>query len=189
MEIRVATSADGEGVFQIYNHYIKEDTATFEITQLSPKIMSQRIHDTLVDFPYLVCEEEGEILGYCYAHLLGTREAFRYGAELCIYLRPGETGRGVGELLYRCLMALLTRQGICNFYASITHENEGSIRFHQKLGFAQVGRIPRAGYKFGRWLDLCWLSKSVNQTETPVKFIRFTDMKKSEIILILSEIR
>lgn len=188
MEIRVATPADGGAVYEIYSHYIATSSATFEITQLSPEIMSDRIAATLPDFPYLVCLEKGEIVGYCYAHRLGEREAFQYGAELCIYLRPEGTSRGVGTRLYRCLMALLARQGICNFYASITHENQGSIRFHQKLGFKLVGQIPRAGYKFDRWLDLCWLSKTAPESKSPDRFIPFTALDITEINYIVDRI-
>ncbi len=185
MEIRVATPADGGAIFEIYGHYIVNSSATFEITQLSPEIMSSRIAETLADFPYLVCLDGGEIVGYCYAHRLGEREAFRYSAELCIYLRPEGTSRGVGTRLYRCLMALLQRQGICNFYASITNVNQGSIRFHERLGFRYVGAMVRAGYKFDRWLDLCWLHKPVENSEIPGKLIPFTELDRQEIASII----
>ncbi len=185
MGIRVATPADGAALFDIYGYYIENSTATFEITQITPEIMENRIADTLRDFPYLVWEENGVILGYCYAHRLGEREAFQFGAELCIYLHPQCVGGGVGSQLYCKLMALLSRQGICNGYASITSENEGSIRFHHRHGFQSVGCIPRAGYKFGRWLDLCWLSKPLNLTKMPGKVIPFIELDTIEVQSIL----
>lgn len=185
MGIRVATPADGAALFDIYGYYIENATATFEITQITPEIMGERIAETLRDFPYLVWEENGIILGYCYAHRLGEREAFRFGAELCIYLHPQCVGGGVGSQLYSKLMALLSQQGICNAFASITAENEGSIRFHCRHGFQMVGTIPRAGYKFDHWLDLCWMWKPLNLTETPDKVIPFTELDNNKIQDIL----
>ncbi len=176
MKLRVATPADGAAIFKIYSYYIENDTATFEITQLSPEIMSQRIQETLRDYPFLVWEEGGTIIGYSYAHRVGVREGFDYSAELSVYLSPKYQGGGIGRVLYETLMELLTLQGVCNVYATITHENRGSIQFHERLGFTQVGQITRAGYKLGRWLDVCWLWKPLIACETPVKVIPFTEI-------------
>ena len=36
----------------------------------------------------------------------------------------------------------------------ITGSNIESLRFHERLGYAEWGRIPAAGRKFGEWHDL-----------------------------------
>lgn len=187
MKLRVATPADGASIFEIYSYYIENDTATFEISQITAEIMSKRIAQTLPSFPYLVCEIEGTVVGFAYAHRLGEREAFDFGAELCIYLSHRHCGGGVGTALYGALMALLREQGICNAYAGVTHENLGSLNFHRKFGFVPVGQIPRAGYKFGRWLDLCWLFKPMDSTENPVKVKHFSEIDNQIIQEILNQ--
>jgi phosphinothricin acetyltransferase len=37
--------------------------------------------------------------------------------------------------------------------------NAASIRFHERLGFTQVGHLREVGYKFDRWLDLVFLQR------------------------------
>jgi phosphinothricin acetyltransferase len=41
----------------------------------------------------------------------------------------------------------------------VSGENAGAPAFHTRIGVAEVGRIPRAGWKFGRWLDLALLQR------------------------------
>jgi phosphinothricin acetyltransferase len=41
----------------------------------------------------------------------------------------------------------------------VAGENAGALAFHARVGFAEVGRIPRAGWKFGRWLDLVLMQR------------------------------
>jgi len=43
--------------------------------------------------------------------------------------------------------------------AGIEAANTASVRLHASLGFAEVGRMPEVGCKFGRWLDLVLMQK------------------------------
>ena len=55
-------------------------------------------------------------------------------------------------------------------YALITTENEGSVRFHEKLGYTYHSTFENCGYKMGRWLGVIWLQKWLNPLGEPSSF-------------------
>ena len=165
--IRAAQESDIPQILEIYAPYIQNTTVTFEYTVPSPSEFLERFRSITRLFPWLVYEEGGIILGYAYASLPFSREAYRWCAEPSIYLRPEARGRHIGKMLYGCLEDLLTQMGCQKSYAIITGENEGSLLFHRALGYRDCGLFRRCGYKFGRWLDVYWLEKALNSVETP----------------------
>lgn len=72
---------------------------------------SDRIRETAAQFPYLVCEKDGGIIGYAYAHRIRERAAYDWDAELSVYLKQGMHGRGIGTVLLACLIELLEMPG------------------------------------------------------------------------------
>ena len=113
------------------------------------------------DYPYLVVEEDGSIVGFAYAHRLGERAAYAWNAELSIYFAPGCTSRGWGSVLFWALIDLLALQGVRNAYSLITVPNEASLALHEKLGFTLMGVQKEAGYKLGAWHDVAWLRMAI----------------------------
>ena len=124
------------------------------------------------------------ILGYAYAGSFGSRAAYDWTTELSVYLRMDCRGGGIGALLYHALEQELNRRGFCSAEACIAYidpEDEyltqGSVRFHERLGYRMVGCFDRCAYKFGRWYDMVWMEKFIGSHETPPP--RFK--KKSEL--------
>ncbi|MFX7776506.1 GNAT family N-acetyltransferase, partial [Acinetobacter baumannii] len=74
--------------------------------------MAARIADVQADFPWLVFEEQGEVLGYAYASKWKPRAAYRHLVESSVYLRHDAGGRGIGKQLYRELIAQLKPLGV-----------------------------------------------------------------------------
>ena len=165
--IRMAKEADGAALLAVYLPYM-ETTITFEYTAPTQEEFAGRVRDTLRDYPYLLCEEEGRVLGYAYAHRLKSRAAYQWDAELSVYLSREAYGRGIGRALYGALMDLLERQGVRNVYGVITADNERSIRFHRSMGFTDAGVHHKTGFKNGSWLDVVWLEKRLGGEEPPV---------------------
>ena len=165
--IRIAAEADAAAILSIYAPYILNSTATFEYDVPSCEAFLQRFRTVTAQFPWLVWEENGEILGYAYASAPYTRAAFSWCAEPSIYLKPEAQGRGIGKKLYAALEAILDTQGYQVLYALITAENEPSLRFHEKLGYARCACFADCGFKFGRWLGLVWMEKRQNSVEIP----------------------
>ena len=120
-----------------------------------------------LQFPWLLWEEDGQILGYAYASLPFSRAAYAWCAEPTIYLCPQARGKGIGKALYDALEAILDAQGYCLLYSLVCGENENSMRFHKKRGYRTVAHFPACGFKFGRWLDLNWMEKRLKGVDPP----------------------
>ena len=165
--IRPALEADLPAILAIYGPYILTSTATFEYEVPTLSAFTDRFRGITAQFPWLVWEQDGEILGYAYASAPYSRPAYAWCAEPSIYLRPEARGLGIGAALYKALEAILLEQGYQVLYALITQENTRSLRFHEKLGYREMVLFPDCGFKFGRWLGLIWLEKRLKIVETP----------------------
>lgn len=152
--IRNAMPADAEAICRIYNPYVEKTAVTFEETPLTPEQMSARIQSYGARLPWLVFEEEGEILGYAYAASWKERSAYRHSVETSVYLAEGARGRRLGSLLYRELFDRLRELSIHAVIAGIALPNPESIALHEKFGFRQVAHFREVGRKFDRWIDL-----------------------------------
>ena len=168
--IRPATEKDIPEILAIYGPYVEHSTATFEYDVPCQRSFLQRFLDITAQFPWLVWEEEGQILGYAYASAPYSRAAFSWCAEPSIYLRESAKGRGIGSMLYRVLEEILARQGYQVLYALITSENSASIGFHEKMGYETKVDFPNCGYKFDRWLGLIWMEKRIKIVQSPSGF-------------------
>ena len=168
--IRPATDKDIPEILEIYAPYVEHSTATFEYDVPCLKTFTQRFYTYTAQFPWLVYEEDGVILGYAYASAPYERAAFRWCAEPTVYLRPEARGRDIARKLYTVLEAILEKQGYQVLYALITAENQPSIRFHEKMGYRIQGDFPNCGYKFDRWLGLYWMEKRIKIVHSPSGF-------------------
>ena len=168
--IRIATEADVPEMLALYAPYIENTTVSFEYDVPCRREFMQRFLDITRQFPWLVWEENGEILGYAYASRPFPRAAYSWDAEPSIYLKPEAKGRGIGRKLYAALEEILKIQGYRVLYAIITEENTGSLAFHKKLGYAELSLFPDCGCKFGRWLGVWWLEKRLTSVEIPKSF-------------------
>ena len=165
--IRVAVEADVPAMLAVYAPYIEETTYSFEYTVPSEEEFLTRFRRITEQFPWLVWEEEGTVLGYAYGSLPFEREAYAWTGEVSIYLAPEARGKGIGRKLYTALEAIMARQGYRTLYAIITEENTGSVAFHGALGYREVGKFSGCGLKFGRWLDVIWMEKHLYSVEIP----------------------
>lgn len=165
--IRNATEADVPQILAIYAPYILNSTATFEYDVPSEADFLQRFRDITRQFPWLVWEESGRILGYAYASAPYTRAAYAWCAEPSIYLLPEAQRLGIGRKLYAVLEHCLALQGYRLLYALVSSENETSLAFHRNAGYFPRAEFPNCAYKFGRCLGLNWLEKRLKSIEIP----------------------
>ncbi len=156
--IRLVREADAPVLSAIYAPYVHGTSITFETEAPDSAEMARRIAET-TQFPYLVCEADGEVLGYAYAKPFRSRAAYSWDAETSVYVRQDSHRRGVASALYTALLALLDAQGVYNVYAIITTPNEKSEGFHRKFGFEDAGVWRRVGYKLGGWHDVRTMEK------------------------------
>ncbi len=168
MPIRFVTPADSQSLLDIYARYI-DTTITFEYALPTVEDFAARIAAVCAFYPYIAYEEDGQTLGYAYAHRFMERAAYQWGAEWSAYLAPAATGRGLGKRFYAILADILAMQGVKTIYAIVTIPNEKSQALHHSLGFTQAGYYHNAGYKNGTWCDVAWFEKAIGDyaTEPP----------------------
>jgi len=121
--------------------------------------MEGRIREITMKYPWLVLEEGGEIVGYAYANKYRDRSAYRFTAEISIYLRSGEEGKGFGSLLMERLIDKSQSCGIHTLVSGITLPNERSVALHEKFGFEKIAHFREVGFKFGQWIDVGYWEK------------------------------
>jgi phosphinothricin acetyltransferase len=170
MSIRLALEADIPRILEIYRPYVEQTTVTFEYETPTAEAFLERFREITERFPFLVWEEEGRVLGYAYATLPFSREAYRWLAEPSIYLDRQARGRGIGRKLYTALEDILRLLGYRLSYALITSENEASLRFHEALGYRVLAHFPGCAYKMGRQLGVTWMEKILISAEMPSNF-------------------
>ncbi|MDD6332098.1 MAG: GNAT family N-acetyltransferase [Clostridium sp.] len=184
--IRVATPQDAEALLAVYAPYVTDTAITFEYEVPSLTEFRERIRHTLERYPYLVMEQDGEILGYAYAGPFKERAAYDWAVETTIYVKQGMKEQGIGRKLYQALEDTLIWQNILNLNACIgypTVEDEyltrNSMEFHQHLGYRLVGQFYQCGYKFGRWYDMVWMEKLVGEHGVePVRVKPFPELQQ-----------
>jgi L-amino acid N-acyltransferase YncA len=139
-----------------------QDTAiSFETEAPDTAAMAERITATLADHAWIVCEQEGRVLGYAYAGPHKSRAAYRWACEVSVYVDRSERGLGVGRELYAELLHRLTTAGFTTAVAGMTLPNDASAALHRALGFVPVGVYRRIGYKLGAWHDVAWVQKQL----------------------------
>ncbi|MBV8736305.1 MAG: N-acetyltransferase [Alphaproteobacteria bacterium] len=166
--IRICEKGDIAAITAIYAHHVLHGLASFEIEPPSENDMRQRRRDIVGrGFPYLVAEHTGGIVGYAYASPYRLRPAYRYTAENSVYLHPAWIGRGIGRQLLSALLVECEATGLRQIVAVIGDSaNSASIALHHRLGFAMVGTIRSAGYKFDRWVDSVLMQRSLGAGDT-----------------------
>jgi len=161
--IRPSREDDLDAITRIYGHHVLHGTGTFETAPPSVADMAVRRADVLgKGLPWLVIEEDGQVLGFAYGNWFKPRPAYRFSVEDSIYLAPDTAGKGWGRALLAELMAQLERGGVRKVMAVIGDSaNAGSIGVHRALGFEHVGVVASCGWKFDRWLDIVLMQRSL----------------------------
>ncbi|MBW6474346.1 MAG: GNAT family N-acetyltransferase [Anaerolineaceae bacterium] len=157
--IRNIETRDIQRVCDIYNLYVLTTNASFEIDPVPVEEMESRVAEFTRVFPYLVYEEGEEVIGFCYASKFRPRLAYRFTAEVTIYLDKEHLGKGIGKQLYKELFARLQILGFHSLIAAIALPNEKSQALHESFGFKQVAHFKDMGYKLDQWIDVGYWQK------------------------------
>jgi len=168
--IRDATEADMAAIQAIYIYYVTRSAASFEEVPPSVEEMNRRRERVLSrGLPYLVAEEKGEVLGYTYAGPFRERSAYRYTLEDSIYVAPFVARRGIGKALLAALIERCTQLGYRQMIAVIGDSaNQASIAVHRSMGFGQEGVLRGVGLKFGRWVDVVIMHRTLGGDDRPL---------------------
>ena len=145
---------------ELYNYYIENTCITLEEEPVTPEEFGARVARIMKDYPYIVARNgAGKPIGFAYLDVFNPRSAYRCTADLSIYVDRACRGSGVGQKLYAEIEQLGRERGIENLISIITSDNEGSLRFHRKNGFTEIGVMPAVAFKFGKYLDVSFFQK------------------------------
>lgn len=149
-------AADAAECAAIYAPHVLAGVASFEAEAPGEEEMRERIERIAERYPWLVDERDGGIAGFAYASSHRAREAYRWVAEVTVYVDPRHQRGGVGRGLYQALLPLLARQGMQVAVAGIALPNDASVALHEAVGFQPVGIFRELGFKRGAWHDVGW---------------------------------
>ena len=161
--VRPSKAGDIAAIAKIYGFHVLNGLASFEVMAPSVDEMAKRRADVVGrNFPYLVAEAEGRVVGFAYASLYHGRPAYRHTFEDSVYVHKEYTGRHVGVLLLEALIEACEKAGCRQLIAIIGDSgNEASIRLHAACGFAHTGTLEAVGFKFGRWVDSVIMQRQI----------------------------
>jgi phosphinothricin acetyltransferase len=162
-KVRAAVIDDVPRLTEIYNHYIVNTPATFDI---EPFTVEQRMewfshYATTGSHRVLVAVAGGEILGATWSSQFRVKRAYDTTVETSVYCAPESIGQGIGTVLYEALFRTLKTQPLRRAVAGITMPNEASVRLHERFGFRKVGTFSEVGKKFGRYWDVAWFEREL----------------------------
>ena len=163
--IRPSEDADLAAITEIYALAVQTGTASFELEPPDQPEMARRRQAVVqVGLPWLTAERDGLVLGYAYAGPFRPRPAYRFCLENSIYVDARARGQGVGAWLLAELVARCEAWGARQMVAVIGDSaNTPSINLHARLGFRHAGRVEHVGWKFGRWLDVVFMQRTLGQ--------------------------
>jgi phosphinothricin acetyltransferase len=162
MTVRAATQADLPALLAIYNEVIATSTAVYTS---EPAALEERLawftSRCAAGFPVLVATDpEDDVLGFAsFGEWRGAWPGYRHTVEHSVHVRHDRRGRGVGHALMQALFPCALALGKHVMLGGIDAANDGSIRFHERLGFQRVAHFREVGRKFDRWLDLVFMQR------------------------------
>jgi L-amino acid N-acyltransferase YncA len=145
----------------IYAPYVQDTAISFEEDVPDEAEMARRIERITLTHPWLVAQDGGEIIGFAYGTEHRARPAYRWAADVTVYVKGDRHRQGIGRALYEALLRLLAEQGLHVACAGITLPNRASVGVHEALGFEPVGVYRRIGYKLGGWHDVGWWQREL----------------------------
>ena len=168
VNVRESVDADIPRITEIYGRSVREETASFELTEPDEAEMARR-RLALIDagYPYLVAEINGRIGGYAYAGAFRPRPAYKLTVENTVYVDPDIQRGGIGRALMERIIEECERRGFRQMIAIVGgSQHIASIEFHKSLGFSDAGTVKSVGYKHGKWLDTVYLQLALGPGDT-----------------------
>lgn len=162
-EVRPGRLADLPTLTAIYNHYVVDTTATFDLQPFTVDERRAWFDHYAETGPHrlLVAEHASAVVGYATSSRFRPKPAYEPSVEVTVYLDPDAVGGGTGSLLYQRLFEALASEPVHRAYAAIALPNPASVALHRKFGFHDVGTLHEVGQKHGQWWDVLWMERNL----------------------------
>jgi L-amino acid N-acyltransferase len=158
--IRNALESDIPAITAIFNHYVRESFAAYPEKEVDGAIFNS-LYRQFRDFGFSVVEEKGSLLGFGFLRPLYPMPNMMNAGEVAYFIAPRHTSKGIGRALLAGLSIRAKQLKMESLVAQVSSENRQSLDFHLKEGFLAVGKIEKAGRKFGKYIDVLWLQKFI----------------------------
>jgi L-amino acid N-acyltransferase YncA len=152
--LRLASAADAEQICRIYNQGIEDRVATLEVELRTPDERREWLESRSPRHPVIVAEhDEGEIAGWASLNVFNPREAYRFVADISVYVERSWRGKGAGRVLLERLVELGRQHGFHKLVLAAFPFNESGMALYERLGFQPVGIYREQGQLDGKWVD------------------------------------
>ena len=162
IQIRLAKQKDAKAIQEIYNHEVRNSTATFDLVERTTQQQEEWLDERSGAFSVLVAEMGSKILGFASLSPYKARAAYRTTVEDSIYINEEFRNQGIAGELLSHLLEVAESSGFHAVIARIGGANEASIYLHQRFGFEIVGTEKEIGRKFGKWQDVVIMQTIIN---------------------------
>ncbi len=113
-------------------------------------------------YPVIVAEQTGAVVGYASYGPFRSGEGYAATVEHTAYVRREARRQGIARGLLERLIGIAKSQDRHLMIGGVSADQEASLSLHRALGFREAGRLPGAGRKFGRWLDLTFMVREID---------------------------
>jgi phosphinothricin acetyltransferase len=155
------TEPDFEIIKEIYDYYIENTTATYYTEKITIEELKAFIPCQDKKYKSYLIKSENECCGFCYISAYKKRQAYDRTAEISIYLKPGSTGKGIGNIALPFLETEARNNGISVLIGIISGDNENSIKLFARNGYEKCGHFKQIGEKFNKILDVVSYQKII----------------------------
>lgn len=161
--VRDAAAGDLPAVTALYAESVRTGTGSFEYDAPDHAEITGRFERIrALGLPWLTAEIDGAFAGYAYAGPFRMRAGYGWLVEDSVYVAPDRQGRGVGAALLQALIGRCEAMGLRQMVAVIGDaDNAGSIRLHERCGFAHAGAFRSAGWKLDGWRDVIFMQRAL----------------------------
>jgi phosphinothricin acetyltransferase len=162
---------DLPGILEVYNHYVLESPATFEVAPVRPSDRADWLREHSSGGRHrlwVATDGAGRVLGWATSSPFRPRAAYATTVEASVYCRADAQGLGIGTRLYASLFESIQGQDIERIVAGVTLPNPASVRLHRRFGFRPVGTFHRVGRKFEKFWDVRWFERPLRLEQPQV---------------------
>lgn len=153
--------SDRIAVIDLFNYYVEHSDAAYPETRVTYEFFDLMMQMARGYPTVAVRIGEGSLAGFGILRPYNPFPVFAHTAEITFFIRPEDTGKGLGTRMLHHLENECRKKGISVILASVSSRNEGSIRFHEKNGFSECGRFRNVGKKRGNFFDMVWMEKQI----------------------------
>jgi phosphinothricin acetyltransferase len=169
MHVIECNMSHSESILAILNDAIVNSTALYDYKPRTSEMMIAWFEAKQQgNFPVIgATSDEGALMGFASYGTFRPWPAYKYTVEHSLYVAKPYRRQGVGTLLLRSTIERATSQDYHVLVGGIDATNAASIALHERFGFKHVATMRQVGFKFGRWLDLCFYQLTLQTPSAP----------------------